>query len=205
MDPALLAAIRANMTGLRPAGPRDAVGNAECGSSFDSPYSAGGLFVNLRTYEGCGADFVAADAAKSGCALYAHHAWRKAPRADAAATEAKAAPTTLGVGVDGGFEAEDAKYDVVKTRSLAVVRDGAVTLVPLPDDAVPDFVAACATAALDAEGADPRGNKKFNPNSMCDVSALVHALRKKHACSNTESSTTENDSSKNQQLPRREF
>ncbi|EGB10374.1 hypothetical protein AURANDRAFT_23104 [Aureococcus anophagefferens] len=127
------------MTGLRPAGPRDAVGNAECGSSFDSPYSAGGLFVNLRTYEGCGADFVAADAAKSGCALYAHHAWRKAPRADAAATEAKAAPTTLGVGVDGGFEAEDAKYDVVKTRSLAVVRDGAVTLVPLPDDAVPDF------------------------------------------------------------------
>ncbi|KAH8062796.1 hypothetical protein JL721_8704 [Aureococcus anophagefferens] len=167
MDPALLAAIRANMTGLRPAGPRDAVGNAECGSSFDSPYSAGGLFVNLRTYEGCGADFVAADAAKSGCALYAHHAWRKAPRADAAATEDKAAPTTLGVGVDDGFEAEDAKYDVVKTRSLAVVRDGAVTLVPLPDDAVPDFVAACATAALDAEGADPRGTQKFNPTSMC--------------------------------------
>ena len=190
MDPALLAAIRANMTGLRPAGPRDAVGNAECGSSFDSPYSPGGLFVNLRTYEGCGADFVAADAAKSGCALYAHHAWRKAPRADAAATEAKAAPTTLGVGVDGGFEAEDAKYDVVKTRSLAVVRDGAVTLVPLPDDAVPDFVAACATAALDAEGADPRGN--FEPTSMRD-------------CSNIESSTTENDSSKNQPKFRPEF
>ena len=86
MDATLLAAIRGGMSGLRPAGPRDAVGNRECAYSFDSPYSAGGLFVNLRTYEGCGSAFVLGDAAKSGCVLYAHQAWRKVPKA---ASEAK--------------------------------------------------------------------------------------------------------------------
>ncbi|KAH8056706.1 DNA ligase [Aureococcus anophagefferens] len=96
--------------GPAPAGPRDAVGNAECGSSFDSPYSAGGLFVNLRTYEGCGADFVAADAAKSGCALYAHHAWRKAPRGRRR-DEAKAAP--------GGWASASTAASRPRTPTLA--------------------------------------------------------------------------------------
>jgi len=152
----MLAALRAGMGGLSQPGPRQAVGNRCCAYSFDSPYSAGGLFVNLKTFAGCGADFVQGDAARSGCALYAHHAWRKVPKAaapDAAAT-VDAPPTTLGVGVEGGFEAEDAKYDVEKVRSVAAVVDGAPKLIALPNPAVPDFAVALVDAALDQEASD---------------------------------------------------
>ena len=156
MDATLLAAIRGGMSGLRPAGPRDAVGNRECAYSFDSPYSAGGLFVNLRTYEGCGSAFVLGDAAKSGCVLYAHQAWRKVPKAASEAEAAAAAgePTTLGVGVAGGFATEESKYGREEARSLGVVVGGAVRLVALPDDAVPEYVSAAVAAALDADAAD---------------------------------------------------
>jgi hypothetical protein len=80
----VLAAIRGGMGGLRCATGNDVVGNDECAYSFDSPWGGGGLFVSLKTFRGCGADFVVADAAKQNCALYAHHAWRKVPRAKAA-------------------------------------------------------------------------------------------------------------------------
>ena len=68
-DDALLTVVRAHMGRLSQAGPRQPVGNAECTYSFDSPFSAGGLFVNLQTFGGCGADFLAGDAQRSGCAL----------------------------------------------------------------------------------------------------------------------------------------
>ena len=115
------------MAGLAPPQPRQKVGNRECAYSFDSPYAEGGLFVNLKTFAGCGRDFVQKDASRSQTVLYAHHRWTKTPKEDVEMSE----PTTLGVGVQGGFESEDARYDIVKVRSLAVVSDD-VTLIQLP-------------------------------------------------------------------------
>ena len=108
MDGELLSTIRSAMGGLQRCGVRDVVGNLECSYSFDSPYSEGGLFVNLTSLQGCGAEFVVGDAAKTGCVLYAHHVWKKSPKAEAGAAAATASegPTTLGVGVGarrGGF------------------------------------------------------------------------------------------------------
>jgi len=146
----VLAAIRNGMGGLRCATGNDVVGNDECAYSFDSPWGAGGLFVSLKTFRGCGPEFVVADAAKQKCALYAHHAWRKVPRAKPADAD-QAPPSALGVGVAGGFETEADKYDVVKQRCLAVVMDGAVVQVALSHD-VPEFVVAVAQSLLDHAG-----------------------------------------------------
>ena len=63
MDAATLTKIRGGMSGLAPPQPRQKVGNRECAYSFDSPYAEGGLFVNLKTFAGCGRDFVKKDAA----------------------------------------------------------------------------------------------------------------------------------------------
>ena len=78
------------MAGLAPPQPRQKVGNRECAYSFDSPYAEGGLFVNLKTFAGCGSDFVKKDAARSQTVLYAHHRWTKVPKEDVEMSE----PTT---------------------------------------------------------------------------------------------------------------
>jgi len=156
MDDATLAVIRQGMGGLAPPNPRQRVGNRECAYSFDSPYGAGGLFVNLKTFAGCGPDFVQRDATRSATTLYSHHAWTRVPKV-LMETEA---PTTLGMGVAGGFESEDAKYDVVKTRSLAVVTDS-ITLIALPDPSLPDFVTMLVDACLDHESGTAESDRAW--------------------------------------------
>ena len=100
MDAATLTKIRGGMAGLAPPQPRQKVGNRECAYSFDSPYAEGGLFVNLKTFAGCGRDFVQKDASRSQTVLYAHHRWDENSQGRRRDDE----PTTLGVGVQGGFE-----------------------------------------------------------------------------------------------------
>ena len=60
--------VRPGMLGLRLPGAGDAVFNDECMVSFDSPFSPGGLFVNLRTFQGFGKDFLQADQARQAAA-----------------------------------------------------------------------------------------------------------------------------------------
>ncbi len=88
MDAATLTKIRGGMAGLAPPQPRQKVGNRECAYySFDSPYAEGGLFVNLKTFAGCGRDFVQKDASRSQTVLYAHHRWTKTPKEDVEMSE----------------------------------------------------------------------------------------------------------------------
>ena len=60
-DAALDAWVRPAMRGLRAPAASDAVFNDECMVSFDSPFSPGGLYVNLRTFHGFGQAFLGAD------------------------------------------------------------------------------------------------------------------------------------------------
>ena len=156
MDAATLAKIRGGMAGLAPPQPRQKVGNRECAYSFDSPYAEGGLFVNLKTFAGCGRDFVQKDASRSQTVLYAHHRWTKTPKEDVEMSE----PTTLGVGVQGGFESEDARYDIVKVRSLAVVSDD-VTLIQLPCSDIPEYVTMLVDACLDHESGTAESDRAW--------------------------------------------
>jgi ubiquitin carboxyl-terminal hydrolase 5/13 len=51
IDEALLDRVRAGMRGLRAPGHHDRVYKEECVFSFDTPYSPGGLYVNLKTFQ----------------------------------------------------------------------------------------------------------------------------------------------------------
>lgn len=44
----------------------------ECMFSFDTPYSEGGLFVSLKSFQGFSAEFVKMDHKKTGNRLYLH-------------------------------------------------------------------------------------------------------------------------------------
>merc|ERR550514_900815 len=96
VDPELepqLDKIRSAMRGIRVAGAYDKVFNDECLLSFDTPYSAGGLYVSLRSYQGFGADYVALDQQRTGNSLYLHLSWKKVPKAVEEAAAEKDAPT----------------------------------------------------------------------------------------------------------------
>ncbi len=49
----LLPIIRSQFSKLKICGPQDKVYKDECVYSFDSPFSDGGLFVNMATFQGC--------------------------------------------------------------------------------------------------------------------------------------------------------
>ena len=129
MDPtedALNRYVRAGMRGLRkPAAGSDSVFNDECMVSFDSPFSPGGLYVNLRTFQGFGKDFLGSDLAARDSgdvpALYVHIRKQRVPRVGGAGGEAgskagdSAAPTKMAIGVAGGFKTDEQKYETVTT------------------------------------------------------------------------------------------
>lgn len=51
VDEALLDRVRQGMRGLKAPGHYDKVYKEECMYSFDTPFSPGGLYVNLRTFQ----------------------------------------------------------------------------------------------------------------------------------------------------------
>eukprot|EP00775_Hariotina_reticulata_P013148 gene13148-13278_t len=63
--------VRVGMRGLKAPGFFDKVYKDECMYSFDTPESPGGLYVNLKSYQGFGNDYVELDHQKTGNALYA--------------------------------------------------------------------------------------------------------------------------------------
>ncbi|KAJ8599608.1 hypothetical protein CTAYLR_004676 [Chrysophaeum taylorii] len=146
--------IRSAMGGLRQATAHDHVVNDECAYSFDSPYSEGGLFVNLRTFRGVGRAWVETDAKAQGggVVVYAHHKWRRVPKKITKSSEEEE-KTRLGVGVEGGFPTEEEQYETAKTESVAVwssSRDGGVEMVSYED--VPELVRMVVRSVLDHAG-----------------------------------------------------
>ena len=148
MNGDLLIRIRSGMTGLREPGSQQAVGNDECSYSYDTPWSDGGLFVSLGNFRGYGLEWVKKDADATGSTLYAHHKWKRVPKASSPTSDA---PTTLGIGVTGGFATEDEKYDVIKERSVAIVGD-TIEFVALSEPELPEFVRMVVTSVLDHAG-----------------------------------------------------
>lgn len=145
-DEPLLERVRAAM---RAAGPlrepqhHDRVHNAECVASFDTPLTQpGGLYVNLRTFQGFGERWVTLDAVREVAAgkagvvvageppavLYLHRSQTRRPLAAPAAISQQdqpkdeQQPTRLAIGVEGGFAAGPApKFEVEEKLALAVV------------------------------------------------------------------------------------
>jgi hypothetical protein len=82
----VLSVIRGEISKVKIPGTYDKVYNDECMVSFDSPFSDGGLFVNMSTFLGYGVDHFLADSSKSNCRLYVHEKWTQIPLPKSVAT-----------------------------------------------------------------------------------------------------------------------
>eukprot|EP00879_Flechtneria_rotunda_P017301 GHRR01018124.1.p1 GENE.GHRR01018124.1~~GHRR01018124.1.p1 ORF type:complete len:265 (+),score=52.51 GHRR01018124.1:327-1121(+) len=157
----VLAKVRAGMQGLQPPSHFDKVYKDECMYSFDNPESPGGLYVNLKSYQGVGEDYLELDHQKSGNTLYLHLLWERVPMSEEemaamAAVEAANKPTKLALGAEGGFALEAQKtYTLEKSASLVVLQGAEQTrlTVPLPCPDLPELVLNVITAIQAHEGA----------------------------------------------------
>ncbi|GAX82603.1 hypothetical protein CEUSTIGMA_g10029.t1 [Chlamydomonas eustigma] len=133
-----LSAIRASMGGLQPPGNYQMVYKDECMFSFESPESEGGLFINLRTFQGFSEHYALMDHTKSGNALYLHEKWKKIPLNEEELEASKAAPEKMAIGGEGGFNIGAPKYKFDKERSLVVFPSRMRIPLPCPD--LPELV-----------------------------------------------------------------
>ena len=153
----LLDVIRKGMRTAKVPTQFDRVFKDECMLSFQNPFSPGGLFVSLTTWQGYGTARLGAYAAAKGETLFLHEAWTRVPKEKAKTADgAEEEPTRLAIGVEGGFSGGD-NHDIVKEHHLAVLPAGwrsgdAPTLVPL-SDALPTLVLDACNAVVASEGA----------------------------------------------------
>ena len=75
----VIGVIRGEISKLKIPSAHEKVYNDECVLSFDSPFSDDGLFVNMSTFLGYGADYYLSDSAKTNCRLYLHEKWTQIP------------------------------------------------------------------------------------------------------------------------------
>lgn len=72
MDPEILDLVRSAMGTVRVPGPTDKVYKDECGFSFATPDSQGGLYINLATFQAFSEEWVDLDQRRTGQVLYLH-------------------------------------------------------------------------------------------------------------------------------------
>lgn len=75
----VISVIRGEISKIKIPSAHEKVYNDECVLSFDSPFSDNGLFVNMSTFLGYGADYYLNDSAKTKCRLYLHEKWTQIP------------------------------------------------------------------------------------------------------------------------------
>lgn len=111
-----------------PAKASDAVLNSECAYTFHSPYTSDqGIVVNCSSYVGTVQELAQKDGGDSEELFVRIVKKRVEKTADKMEDKSDtAAPTKLGIGVDGGFASEDDKYDTITTYSAVVLKAGAV-------------------------------------------------------------------------------
>jgi ubiquitin carboxyl-terminal hydrolase 5/13 len=185
MDAAFLESVRAAMSSVRKPGPHDTVCKDECVFCFDTPFSRDGLYVNLSTLRGVGADHLRLDRARTGNALYLHQKFtkRKKPkptdgneRGVSEATET--IPTEMAIGVEGGFAVDDAEnaYETEETYALAFVS--------LRDDASDASDARSGSATSITIQSTPYPNQEL-PFIVCDAVDAIIAHAGFHSAAET--------------------
>ncbi|CEM14944.1 unnamed protein product [Vitrella brassicaformis CCMP3155] len=141
-----LAAVRSAMLTVRVPNASDKVFKTECLFSFDTVESPDGLYINMRTFECFGRDFVQLDSERTGNKLYYHIKDVKIPKPqteDTETGEAKKEPTKLAIGVEGGFMGGEAAFETISSTSVVVLPEGYE--IPLPCQELPEIVIQCIT------------------------------------------------------------
>ena len=142
---AFLAAAGPHLAGLRLPGPSSRVRKAECGLSFASPRSPGGLLVDLRSWQAYGP---AAAAARGKRGLFLRVVERKVPEPEAPGG-AGAAPA-VGAAAGGGLAVDLAgpgdRFTLEYDHSVVCLPEGLE--LPLAHPELPEFVRAVADAVI---------------------------------------------------------
>lgn len=120
--------------------------------SITSPYSPGGLYVNLATFHGFGAEHVSHDLRRNGGRLYVHLQYTETPKEDVTSEAPTAVPTKLAINVEGGFQANVQRYNVAMNHSLAVWTGSELVDIPLPNSEIPEFVSNICEAIVQHNG-----------------------------------------------------
>lgn len=146
MEASAIDRVRSQMAGLKAPQHYEKVYKDECVFTMDTPFSAGGLAVNLSTWMGVGADVIDLDvrrnSSKGGLYLV-----QKFTRKEKQKPEGAAAPQSVSLLLED-------KYETVKDYSLLVVdQSGERTSVKLPNPDLPVFVQSCIDAIIAHQGA----------------------------------------------------
>ena len=110
----------------------------ECMFSFATPESEGGIFVNLNSWHGVGARFLALEHERSGDVLYYNVKHYRVPIEDDEMITTNNAPKKMKLGGEDGFQVDKKNYTIEKQVSLVLMPDRAV--VPLPCPELPELV-----------------------------------------------------------------
>lgn len=142
--------IQALAATCRVATAHDVVLNTECCYTFHTPYTSdAGIVVNLQTFMGTVEELALRDGADK--QLFVRIVKKRVAKEPKDGEEAPAAPTKLAIGVEGGFAAEEDKYETFATNSIVVLQKGSppsvVVEVPYADDTKADFPTMVASAA----------------------------------------------------------
>ena len=141
---AFLAAAGPHLAGLRLPGPSSRIRKAECGLSFASPRSPGGLLVDLRSWQAYGP---AAATARGKRGLFLRVVERKVPEPEPGG--AGAAPA-VGAAAGGGLAVDLAgpgnRFTLEHDHSVVCLPEGLE--LPLAHPELPEFVRAVADAVI---------------------------------------------------------
>lgn len=139
------------MAGLKAPQHYDKVFKDECVYTCDTPFSEGGLAVNLRTWQGVAADMIELDMTRSQSkgAIYLLQKFR---RQEKEMPDTQQEPTKLAIGVEGGFLPDD-KYETIKEYSLLVATAGERITLPYPSEDLPMIVSSVCEAIVAHQGA----------------------------------------------------
>lgn len=150
----VLPTIRTHFSKLRVPHGHDKVYNDECVVSFDSPFSDNGIYINLISFYGYGADYYLADSKKTNNKLYLHSKWKQVLKEKEVLSKKEGEeqlPSKLAIGVEGGFSLED-RFDVIKTYSLVVIHNNTPCTIPLPNVDLPDMLIQVLDAVMSNKG-----------------------------------------------------
>ena len=143
----MLGKIRAGLSKIRVPAFGDRVRKVECVYSFDTPESPAGLFVSMNNFQGLSADYVDMEYGRSASPLFLNIKWKKIPK-PIQPEEEKPEVSKLAIGVEGGFDTGEEKFDYEKTHFLAVMPDK--VLIPLPKQELPELISMVVDGILKA-------------------------------------------------------
>ena len=72
--------------------------------SFATPAAAGGIYINLSSWQAFGAPWVGMDHERSGNVLYLWEKWSEVPLSDEEQREKSSRPDKMAIGGEGGFQ-----------------------------------------------------------------------------------------------------